>query len=67
MIVFQNDRLKTTILKKTNFLKKLSFLKTIVSFSIFYRLFNNETIVFQKNEKVNIPRGNFKVRTDKKN
>ena len=32
------------------------FLKTIVLFSIFRRRFHNETIVFQNNENVNIPR-----------
>ena len=47
--------LKTTIFKKTNILKKRSFLKTIISFSILRRRYHNETIVFLKNENVNIP------------
>ena len=42
--------------KKTNFFKKRLFLTTIVSFSLFSRRFHNETIVFQKNENVNIPK-----------
>ena len=48
--VLKKDRLKTT------FFKKRSFLKTIVSFSIFRRRYHNETIVFLKNENVNIPK-----------
>ena len=32
------------------------FIKMIVSFSLFRRRFHNETIVFLKNENVNIPR-----------
>ena len=51
----KNDRFKNDHFKKTNFLKKRSFLKTIVSFSIYRRRFHNETIVFLKNENVNIP------------
>ena len=31
------------------------FFKTIVLFSIFRRRFHNETILFQKNENINIP------------
>ena len=45
---YKNDRFKN------DHLKKRSFLKTIISFSIFRRRFHNETIVFLKNEKVNI-------------
>ena len=41
--------------------KKRSVLKTIVSFSIIRRRFHNETIVFLKNENVNIPRYIFVV------
>ena len=48
-IVFKIDHFK-----KTNFKKKIVF-KTIVSFSIFRHRFHNETVVFQKNENVNIP------------
>ena len=47
--------MKTIVLKTTIF-KKQFFLKTIVSFSIFRCRFHNETIVFQKNENVNITR-----------
>ena len=60
MTIFKKQTLKKTIvLKMTIFkkrtLKKRSFLKTIVSFSIFCRRFHIETIVFLKNENVNIP------------
>ena len=48
-IVFKIDHFK-----KTNFKITIVF-KTIVSFSIFRRRFHNETVVFQKNENVNIP------------
>ena len=41
--IFKNELIKTTIV-----------FKTIVSFSIFRRRFHNETIVFLKNENVNI-------------
>ena len=44
-----------TIILKTNSFKKRSFLKMIVSFSIFRSRYHNETIVFLKNENVNIP------------
>ena len=47
--------IKTIVLKTTIF-KKRTFNKTIVSFSIFRRLFHNDTIVFQKNENVYIPK-----------
>ena len=47
--------IKKTIVLKTTIFKKRSFLKTIFLFSIFRRRFLNETIVFLKNENVNIP------------
>ena len=63
--ILENDQrsfLKTIIFIKTicnRFLydcfQNTIDLKTIVSFSIFRRRFHNETIVFLKNENVNIP------------
>jgi len=51
----KNDRFKNDHFLKNELFKKRSFLKTIVSFSIFRRRYHNETIVFLKNENVNIP------------
>ena len=45
-----NEGSSLTIVNETT-----NFIKTIVSFLIFRRRFHNETIVFLKNENVNIP------------
>ena len=52
---FEKRAFWKTIVLKTTIFKKRSFLKTIFLFSIFRRRFLNETIVFLKNENVNIP------------
>ena len=59
--IVNKGSLLTIVNETTNFIKtsvlKNELLKktTIVSFSIFRRRFHNETIVFLKNENVNIP------------
>ena len=55
MLTIVNERSSLTIVNETTIFIKTIVLKTTVSFLILHRRFHKETIVFQKNENVNIP------------